>query len=123
MPDYRRPVAVKFQKTPPAGNRVYTDLREDELYVAVPGKDLATIADEVETIATANAKLSEYRRGRRQDWRRNSGSLEHSGKDLSPGFGISAISEADCVCRTAGNTAPLWTHEPFTDIQEAISCR
>ena len=38
MPDYRRPVAVKFQKTPPAGNRVYTDLREDELYVAVPGK-------------------------------------------------------------------------------------
>jgi len=40
MPDYRRPVAVKFQKTPPAGNRVYTDLREAELYVAVPGKGL-----------------------------------------------------------------------------------
>ncbi len=48
------------------GNRVYTDLGEDELYVAVPGKDLATIADEVETIAAANAKLSEYHRGRRQ---------------------------------------------------------
>ena len=48
------------------GNRVYTDLGEDELYVAVPGKDLARIADEVETIATANAKLSEYHRGRRQ---------------------------------------------------------
>ena len=41
-------------------------LGEDELYVAVPGKDLATIADEVETIAAANAKLSEYHRGRRQ---------------------------------------------------------
>ena len=48
------------------GNRVYTDLGEDELYVAVPGKDLARIADEVETIAAANAKLSEYHRGRRQ---------------------------------------------------------
>ena len=48
------------------GNRVYTDLGEDELYVGVPGKDLARIADEVETIAAANAKLSEYHRGRRQ---------------------------------------------------------
>jgi len=48
------------------GNRVYTDLGEDELYVAVPGKDLVRIADEVETIAAANAKLSEYHRGRRQ---------------------------------------------------------
>ena len=48
------------------GNRVYTDLGEDELYVAVPGKDLVRIADQVETIAAANAKLSEYHRGRRQ---------------------------------------------------------
>src|SRR6516225_2043718 len=30
------------------------------------GKDLVRIADEVETIAAANAKLSEYHRGRRQ---------------------------------------------------------
>ena len=48
------------------GNRVYTDLGEDELYVAVPGKDLARMADEVETIASANTKLSEYHRERRQ---------------------------------------------------------
>ena len=48
------------------GNRVYTDLDEDELYVAVPGKDLAKVADEVQTIAAANAKLSEYHHGRRQ---------------------------------------------------------
>ncbi len=48
------------------GNRVYTDLGEDELYVAIPGRDLARIADEVETIAAANAKSSEYHRGRRQ---------------------------------------------------------
>jgi uncharacterized protein (DUF169 family) len=47
------------------GNRVYTDLGEDELYVAVPGRDLARVADEAQTIAAANAKLSEYHRGRR----------------------------------------------------------
>src|SRR5688572_6149407 len=48
------------------GNRVYTEVGEDELYVAVPGKDLPRIAEEVQTIAAANAKLSEYHRGRRQ---------------------------------------------------------
>jgi uncharacterized protein (DUF169 family) len=48
------------------GNRVYTDLGEDELYVAVPGRDLAKVADEAQTIARANAKLSEYHRGRRE---------------------------------------------------------
>jgi uncharacterized protein (DUF169 family) len=48
------------------GHRVYTDLGEDELYVAVPGRDLAKVADEVQTIAAANAKLAEYHRDRRQ---------------------------------------------------------
>ncbi|HYS18616.1 MAG TPA: DUF169 domain-containing protein [Candidatus Binatia bacterium] len=48
------------------GNRVYTDLGEDELYVVIPGKDVARVADEAQTIANANLKLSEYHRGRRQ---------------------------------------------------------
>ena len=48
------------------GNRVYTDVGEDELYVTVPGKDLPRIAEAVETIAAANATLAEYHRGRRQ---------------------------------------------------------
>jgi len=47
------------------GNRVYTDLGEDELYAVVPGKDLARVADELETIAAANAQLAEYHRGKR----------------------------------------------------------
>jgi uncharacterized protein (DUF169 family) len=47
------------------GNRVYTGLGEDELYLAVPGKDLARIVDAVQTIVEANAKLSEYHRARR----------------------------------------------------------
>ena len=48
------------------GNRVYTDLGEDELYVMIPGKDVAQVAAEAQTIATANLKLAEYHRGRRQ---------------------------------------------------------
>jgi uncharacterized protein (DUF169 family) len=48
------------------GNRVYTDLGDDELYVAVPGRDLAKLAHETETVATANAALSNYHRERRQ---------------------------------------------------------
>jgi uncharacterized protein (DUF169 family) len=48
------------------GNRVYTDLGEDELYVAVPGTALVKVADEVQTIAAANTKLADYHRVRRQ---------------------------------------------------------
>ncbi|MGH7364033.1 MAG: DUF169 domain-containing protein [Candidatus Methylomirabilales bacterium] len=48
------------------GNRMYTDLGEDELYVAVPGRDLARLAEAVQTIADANARLAEYHRGRRE---------------------------------------------------------
>jgi hypothetical protein len=33
----------------------------------VPGKDLERVADELETIASANAKLNEYHRSRRQE--------------------------------------------------------
>ncbi len=48
------------------GNRMYTDLGEDELYLAVPGKDLARLAEAVQTVADANARLAEYHRGRRE---------------------------------------------------------
>jgi len=48
------------------GNRVYTEVSDDELYVAVPGKDLARVADEVGTIASANTALSNYHRERRR---------------------------------------------------------
>ncbi|HTQ53888.1 MAG TPA: DUF169 domain-containing protein [Bryobacteraceae bacterium] len=47
------------------GNRVYTDLGEDELYAVLAGKDLARVADAVATIASANAQLAEYHRGKR----------------------------------------------------------
>ena len=49
------------------GNRVYTGLAEDELYVVVRGKDLATIADALKTIESANAALLNYAQGRRKE--------------------------------------------------------
>jgi len=48
------------------GNRVYTDLGDDELYAVIPGKDLEHVAAELETIAAANDKLAEYHSARRQ---------------------------------------------------------
>lgn len=48
------------------GNRVYTDVGDDELYAAVRGKDLAELAGKAGTIAAANAKLREYHQSRRQ---------------------------------------------------------
>jgi uncharacterized protein (DUF169 family) len=47
------------------GNRVYTDLGADELYVAVPGPKLELVAGALEVISSANAALEEYARGRR----------------------------------------------------------
>jgi uncharacterized protein (DUF169 family) len=48
------------------GNRVYTDLGDDELYVAIPGRDLETLLGEADTIAAANAALADFHRARRQ---------------------------------------------------------
>ena len=48
------------------GSRIYTDLPEDELYITLPGKEVARIADELGTIKQANTLLSDYHRGRRE---------------------------------------------------------
>jgi uncharacterized protein (DUF169 family) len=49
------------------GNRVYTGLGEDEMYVVVRGKDLAAVVEALETIGTANQALQDYAKGRRQE--------------------------------------------------------
>lgn len=49
-----------------AGNRVYTGVEEGELYIAVPGKHLAKIAEASATVRSANATLREYYEARRQ---------------------------------------------------------
>ncbi len=47
------------------GNRVYTDIGDDELYVAIPGKDVRRVAAALATIGAANATLDAYHRQRR----------------------------------------------------------
>jgi len=49
------------------GNRVYTGLADDEMYLVVRGKDLGAVADALGVITTANAALSDYAKGRRQE--------------------------------------------------------
>jgi uncharacterized protein (DUF169 family) len=48
------------------GNRVYTGLGEDEMYIVFRGRDLENVADALGAIISANATLSEYAAGRRQ---------------------------------------------------------
>lgn len=48
------------------GNRVYTDLGDDELYVAVPARDAVRVADSLDVIVAANTTLRDYHRERRR---------------------------------------------------------
>jgi len=48
------------------GNRVYTNLADDELYVTIPGASLATVLERLEVILGANAQLETYHRQRNQ---------------------------------------------------------
>ncbi len=48
------------------GNRVYTDLGDDEFYFALPGKHLAAVIDRLAAIVHANAELEKYHRARLQ---------------------------------------------------------
>jgi uncharacterized protein (DUF169 family) len=48
------------------GNRVYTDLGDDELYVVIPGRDLVNVVAALETIVAANTALEDYHRDRRR---------------------------------------------------------
>ena len=48
------------------GNRVYTDIPDDEIYVVLRGADLEKIAAEMDTILTANQTLTQYHQERRK---------------------------------------------------------
>jgi uncharacterized protein (DUF169 family) len=53
------------------GNRVYTEMDDGDLYVAVPGKDVARLAEAAEVIRNANAALLQYHEERRRTLSRN----------------------------------------------------
>jgi uncharacterized protein (DUF169 family) len=46
------------------GNRIYTTIGDDAMYAAVPGRALEQIAQELDTIVSANLALERYHRGR-----------------------------------------------------------
>jgi uncharacterized protein (DUF169 family) len=48
------------------GNRVYTELADADLYVAVPGRDVGPVAEQTAVIRAANAALLQYHRDRKQ---------------------------------------------------------
>jgi len=47
------------------GNRVYTDLGDDEMYLTVPGSKLEPMLDQLGVILHANRELETFHRGRR----------------------------------------------------------
>jgi uncharacterized protein (DUF169 family) len=51
------------------GNRVYTGLQDDELYLAVPGSALERVLAEVQAIVTANVELEKFHRERAEELR------------------------------------------------------
>jgi uncharacterized protein (DUF169 family) len=46
------------------GNRVYMGLDDDEMYFALPGKDVAAVAEKLAGIVAANGELEKYHRGK-----------------------------------------------------------
>ena len=46
------------------GNRVYTQMPDDELYYALPGKHLAAVVQKLAVIVNANRELEKYHRAR-----------------------------------------------------------
>lgn len=47
------------------GNRIYTGLADEELYVALPGAKVAALLEKLETIITANRELEAFHRERK----------------------------------------------------------
>jgi uncharacterized protein (DUF169 family) len=46
------------------GNRVYTEMADDQLYYALPGKHLAAVVAKLAEIVNANRELEKYHRAR-----------------------------------------------------------
>jgi len=49
------------------GNRIYSELTDDELYVLIPGRALQKIADQIQSIAQRKSEITEYHRIRRRN--------------------------------------------------------
>jgi uncharacterized protein (DUF169 family) len=57
------------------GNRVYTGLDENEMYVVLRGKDLAAVSEALGVITSANAALQTYAQSRRTELRQSNAEI------------------------------------------------
>jgi uncharacterized protein (DUF169 family) len=48
------------------GNRVYTGIGDDELYLMIPGRRVTEVAEQASVIASANQTLAVYHQGRKE---------------------------------------------------------
>jgi uncharacterized protein (DUF169 family) len=48
------------------GNRVYTEIGDDDMYVAIRGSDLAKVVGELDNVVNANSDLQQYHRTRKK---------------------------------------------------------
>jgi uncharacterized protein (DUF169 family) len=46
------------------GNRIYTEMADDELYFALPGRELGRVVEKLEAIVNANRELQKYHRAK-----------------------------------------------------------
>jgi uncharacterized protein (DUF169 family) len=46
------------------GNRIYTDLGDDEMYFAMPGSQANNVTEKLATIVHANKELEKYHQAR-----------------------------------------------------------
>ena len=46
------------------GNRVYTEMADDELYFALPGGQLGRVVEKLAVIVNANRELEKYHRAK-----------------------------------------------------------
>jgi uncharacterized protein (DUF169 family) len=64
------PLALSSQRSVSSlgciGNRVYTDMGDDEFYYVLPGKHLAAVVAQLAKIINANHELEKYHRARKQ---------------------------------------------------------
>ena len=85
------------------GNRVYTGLGDDELYLMIPGPRLADVVRELAVISSANDTLRQYHQQRRaaltSSCVRNSGVKRHrtGGQEIKELFGFPKIVSPDLL--------------------------
>jgi hypothetical protein len=105
------------------GNRVYTGATEGELYAAVRGADIAKVAAEAGTIASANAALTEFHTNRKSQITNHKSQIADSVYSIgSPGVGEPA-SHALPSAYSFSTDGPRSPGRPSLTVKPMLVCR